>query len=103
MTTLLKRGKQGVITWLYSLYVQTCKDPISLDIQGALKNPSKVFEDIPISHPPIWDLDNAINLNQGSIPSSIRPYKYSYDQKNEMGHMVEVVTWNIQFKQWHIT
>ena len=78
MTTLLKKGKQGVITQLYSLYVQTCKAPISPDIQRVLKNTSKVFEDIPISHPPIRDLDNVINLNLGSIPSSIRPYKYPY-------------------------
>ena len=63
MTTLLKKGKQGVITQLYSLDVQTCKALISPDIEGVLKNPSKVFEDIPISHPPIQDLDNAINLN----------------------------------------
>ena len=73
ITTLLKKGKQGVITQLYSLDVQTCKAPISPDIQRVLKNPSKVFEDIPISHPPIQDLDNAINLNIGSVPSIIRP------------------------------
>ena len=82
MTTLLKKGKQGVNTQLYSLYVQTCKAPISPDIQRVLKNPSKAFEDIPISHPPIQDLDNAINLNIGSVPSIIRPYKYPYGQKN---------------------
>ena len=64
------------------------------DIQRVLKNPSKVFVDIPISHPPIQDLDNAINLNLGSVPSSIRPYKYPYVQKNEMDHMVETMTRN---------
>ena len=75
MTTLLKKGKQGVITQLYSLDVQTCKAPIFSDIQRVLKNPSKLFGDIPISHPPIQELDNDINLNMGVIPSIIRPYK----------------------------
>ena len=32
MTMLLKKGKQGINTQLYSLDVQTCKSPISLDI-----------------------------------------------------------------------
>ena len=63
MTTLLNKGKQGVITQLYSLDVETCKSYISLDIQRVLKNPSKIFEDILVSHPPIRYLDNAINLN----------------------------------------
>ena len=91
VTTLLKKGKQGVITQLYSLDVQTCKPHISPNIQRILKNPSKVFEDIPISHPPIQYLDNAINLNLGSVPSIIRPYKYPYVQKNEMDQMVKSV------------
>ena len=53
MKTLLKKGKQGVNTQVYSLDVQTCKAPISPDFQRVLKNTSKVFEDIPISHPHI--------------------------------------------------
>ena len=92
MTKLLKKGKKCVITQLYSLDVQTCNAPISPYIQRVLKNPSKLFEYIPISHPPISYLDNVINLNLGSITSSIRPYKYPYGHNNEMDHMVEVVT-----------
>ena len=75
MTTLLKKGKQGVYTQLYSLDVQTCKSHISLDIQRVLKNPSKVFEDILVSHPHIWDLENSIHLNLERIPCNIIPYK----------------------------
>ena len=82
MTILLTKGKQGVITQLYSLYVQTCKAPISPDIQRVLKNPSKIFEDIQISHPPIRDLDNNIKLNLGIFPSINRPYKHPYGHKN---------------------
>ena len=84
MKTMLNKGKQGLITHLYSLDIQTCKAPIFPDIQMVLKNPSKVFEYIPISHPPIQDLYNSINLNMGSVPSSIITYKYPYGQKNEM-------------------
>ena len=94
MKKLLKKGKIGVSTKLYSLYVQTCKGPISPNIQRVLKNASKVFEDIPISHPTIRDLENAINLNMVGVPSIIRPDKYPYGhgQKNEMEEMVKVVT-----------
>ena len=91
MTKLLKKGKQGVITQLYSLYVQTCKALISPDIQRVLKYPSKVFEDIPIIHPPIQDLENAINLNLGSGPSIIKTYKYPYGKKYEMDQIVKEV------------
>ena len=92
MKTLLNKGKQGVNTQLYSLDVQTCNTPISPYIQRVLKKNSKVYEYIPISHTPIHELDNAINLNMGSIPSSIISYKYPYGQKNEMEQMVEATT-----------
>ena len=90
-TTLLKKGKQGVITQLYSLDVQTRKAPTSLDIQTVLKKHSKVFEYIPISHSPIQDLENVIKLNMGSAPSIIIPYKYTYGKNKEMEKMVEAV------------
>jgi hypothetical protein len=54
MTKLLKKGHQGVIVELCSLYVQTSKPSITLDIQWIIDNHSKVFEDIPIGIPPHW-------------------------------------------------
>ena len=74
MKTLLNKLKQGVNTQLYSLYVQTLKAPISLDIQRVLNTTSKVFEDILTSHLPIRDLDNDINLNMRSINFIIGNY-----------------------------
>ena len=70
----------------------TCKSLVLLDIQRVLKIPSKVSEDIPISHSTIHDLENDINLNLGSVPSIIKPYKFPHGQKNEMEQMVKPVT-----------
>jgi hypothetical protein len=52
MTKLLKNGNQGVIEQLCSLYVQTSKPYIPLDIQGIIDKHSKVFEYIPKGLPP---------------------------------------------------
>jgi hypothetical protein len=47
MNTLLKKGNQGVIVQLCSLYVQPSKPFIPLGIQGIIDNNSKLFEDLP--------------------------------------------------------
>jgi hypothetical protein len=47
MKKLLKKGHQGVIAQLCSLYVQTSKPSIPLDLQGIIDKHSKVFEDTP--------------------------------------------------------
>jgi hypothetical protein len=52
MKKLLEKGHQGVISQLCSLYVQTSKPFIPLDIQGIIDKHSKVFEDIPRGLPP---------------------------------------------------
>jgi hypothetical protein len=52
MTKLLKKGNQGVIAQLYSLYVQTSKPYIPLYLQGIIDKHSKVFEDITKGLPP---------------------------------------------------
>ena len=52
MKTLLKKGHQGVISQLCSLYVQTSKPSIPIDLQGIIDKHSKVFEDIPKDTPP---------------------------------------------------
>jgi hypothetical protein len=52
MKRLLKKGHRGIIAQLCSLYVQTSKTSIPLDLQGIIDNHSKVFEDIPKGLPP---------------------------------------------------
>ena len=73
MITLLKKGKQGVITQLFSLDVQTSKASISPYFQRVLNKPSKVFEDIPISLPLVWDMVHVIHLIPGIDFSSVIP------------------------------
>jgi hypothetical protein len=78
MTKLLKKGHQGVIAQLCSLYVQTSKPSIPQDLQRIIDNHSKVFEDIPKGLPPTQNHDHEIHLIPGSVPPNIRPYRYPY-------------------------
>jgi hypothetical protein len=89
MTKLLKKGHQGVIVQLCSLYVQTSKPSIPLDIQGIIDMQSKLFEDIPRGLPPTCNHDHAIHQTPRSVHPNIRPYRYLYAQKSEIEHMVE--------------
>jgi hypothetical protein len=74
MTKLLKKRHQAVIVQLCSLYVQTSKPYISLDLQGIVDNNSKVFEDIPKGIPPTRDHGHSIHLILGSVLPNIMPY-----------------------------
>ena len=89
MTKFLKGGHQGVVAQLWPLGVQTSKVPISPDLQRVINKHSKVFEDIPKGLPPIRDLDHVIRLIPGIVHPNIRPYRYPYSQKCEIGHMVD--------------
>jgi hypothetical protein len=89
MTKILKKGHQRVIVQLCSLYVQTSKPSIPLDLQGIIDKHSKVFEDIPKGLSPTRNHDHAIHLIPGSVHPNIRPYRYPYAQKSEIEHMVE--------------
>ena len=74
MKNLLKRGHKGVVSQLFSLYFQTSKLPISLDLQRVINKHYKVFEDIPKGIPPIRYFDHAIHLIPGGVPPNIIPY-----------------------------
>jgi len=87
MIKLQRKEQQGVISQLCSLEVPTLKSSISPDLQKVLDNHSKVFE-TPKGPPPIRDHDNVIHLIPGSVPPNIRPYRYPYAQKGEIGCMV---------------
>ena len=89
MIKLLKKGHQGVIAQLCSLYVQKSKSFISPNLQRVIDNHSKVFEDIPKGLPAPWDHDHDIHLIPGSVPPNVRPYIYPYGQKSEIERMVE--------------
>ena len=87
MTNLLKKEQWGIIVHLFSLDVKTLKSFISLDLQNALDNHSKVFE-TPKGILPIFDHDHAIHFILGSVPPNIIPYKYPYAQRSEIERMV---------------
>ena len=85
----MKEGHQGVVAQLYSLDVQTSKPSISLDLYMVIDQHYKVFEDIPKRLPPTRYYDHAIHLIIESIHPNIKPYRYPYAQKREIGCMVE--------------
>jgi hypothetical protein len=89
MTKLLKKGNNGVIVQLFSLYVQTYKPCIPLDIQGIIDKHSKVFEDIPRGLPPTLNHDHAIHLILGSTSPNIRRYIYPYEIECMVEEMLE--------------
>jgi hypothetical protein len=89
MTKLLKKGHQGIIAQLFSLYVQTSKPSIPQDLQGSIDKNSKLFEDIPKGLPPTRNHDHEIHLIPGSVPPNIRPYRYPYTRKSEIERMIE--------------
>jgi hypothetical protein len=91
MTKLLKKGNQGVVAQLCSLYFQTYKPSISLYLQGIIDKHSKVFEDIPKGIQPTQNHDHDIHLIPGIFPPNIRPYRYCYAYKSEIEHMVEEI------------
>jgi hypothetical protein len=76
MTKLLKKGHHGVISQLCSLDVQTYISPSLMDLQMVINNHSKVFGEIPRVLPPARYHDHAIQLQLGSVPPNIRPYRY---------------------------
>jgi hypothetical protein len=47
MKKLLKKGHHGVIIPLFSLYSQTSKPSLPLDLKGIIDKNCKVFDDIP--------------------------------------------------------
>lgn len=60
----------------------------SKEIQRILEQYQKVFS-IPNTHPPARNREHAITLQEGTASINLRPYMYSFDQKNEIEKMVK--------------
>ena len=71
MTFFLKKGQHGAIAQLCSLYIQTSKPSIPLDLQKVIENHSKVFEDIPKGLPHTQEHGHAFHLILGSLPPTL--------------------------------
>ena len=57
-------------------------------IQQLLDQYQKVFQ-MPQSLPPTRNREHAITLKEGSSPVNLRPYRYSFEQKNEIEKLVK--------------
>jgi hypothetical protein len=89
MKKLLEKGHLGVVSQLFSLYVQASILYAPLYLQIVIKNDSKVFGEILKGLPHARDHDHAIHLQPGSVPPNIRPCMYSYTQKSEIESMIQ--------------
>lgn len=58
-----------------------------MEIVELLQKYNKVFDE-PASHPPHRSRDHQIVLKKGSLPISVRPYRYLYFQKIEIEKIV---------------
>lgn len=84
MGKVLKKG-QALIAHLFMLNVEAQKEQEQTDkaIQEVLNQYVDVFVE-PKSLPHIRALGHAIPLKPGSLPVSLRPYRYNYHQKDEL-------------------
>ncbi|KAJ3708704.1 hypothetical protein LUZ61_012409 [Rhynchospora tenuis] len=62
--------------------------PVPPPLQSVLGNFNHIFQE-PTSLPPHRSVDHAIALQEGSKPVSMRPYRYSYFQREEIERIVE--------------
>jgi hypothetical protein len=84
MSKLLKKEHHGLLAQLCSLYVQTCRSFVLVDLQIVINNHFKVFREMPKGIPPTRDRYHAIHLQPRSVQPNIRPYRYPYVQKSEI-------------------
>lgn len=72
---------------LYDLSQQTPKVDVLVPVFELLQKYADIFEE-PMALPPTRNCDHTITLMPDAHPFSLRPYKYSYDQKDAIEHMI---------------
>jgi len=89
MGKLIRKG-QTLMAHLFMVSMDTTTE------QETIEEPIKVvlqqFEDVfaePKGLPPVRSLDHSILLKLGSLPVSLRPYKYNYYKKEELEKQVK--------------
>eukprot|EP00253_Pinus_taeda_P023739 PITA_23739 len=92
MEKLLKKGNHGVVAQFNAIQVvETKPSPIHLEMQRILNNHLPVF-DKPQGLPPSrGEHDHSITLVPGAQPPNVRPYRYSFTQKNEIENIIKEV------------
>ena len=89
MIRAIQMGEQGVLVEyengeLVEAIVLEC---VPMPIQTVLEKYEIVFQ-MPQELPPQRSKDHAITLKEGTAPISVRPYRYSYVQKQEIEKLV---------------
>lgn len=90
MEKVMKQNRMGYLLELTSLFESQEQSEKSLpvqEIQAVTARYKEVFE-MPKSLPPPRNREHAIILQNGYVPVNLRPYKYSYIQKNEIEKLV---------------
>jgi len=89
MEKLIWKGAPGIIARCYSLEGSEEIKIVIPELQEVLAHHSKVFEELPKLLPPEREQDHAIELLAGSNPQNVIPYRYPYQQKNEIKKLVK--------------
>lgn len=97
---MLAKGWKGVKSKLFLMITTTANsdlyqaEPLQLvnptlePILDLMKQHQHLFQ-VPKQIPPQRDHDRSIPLKPNTEPIKVRPYRYSYDQKNEIERLVE--------------
>ncbi|KAL3373488.1 hypothetical protein AABB24_005465 [Solanum stoloniferum] len=86
---ILKKG-HALIAHLFmmSIMPNASEDPPDVVVQEMIDQYAKVFDE-PKSLPPMRSLDHVIPLKHEAMPVNLRPYRYNYNQKNELEKQVK--------------
>ncbi|XP_042939584.1 uncharacterized protein LOC122274627 [Carya illinoinensis] len=80
--------RKGMLLPLVQLQQPASKEPIDSEVEEVLKKFVVVFEE-PKGLPPKRSHDHKIYLKEGTMPISVRPYRYPFVQKAEIEKIVK--------------
>ncbi|KAJ3687163.1 hypothetical protein LUZ61_016327 [Rhynchospora tenuis] len=84
-----KKGSLMVLAHIRALEEPQLTDtPVPSQLQSTLTDFDHIFQE-PTELPPKRSIDHEIPLKEGSQPVSIRPYRYSYFQREEIEKIIE--------------
>ncbi|KAH0671271.1 hypothetical protein KY285_023835 [Solanum tuberosum] len=88
MSRILKKGNALIAhLFMMSMMPNASEDPPDAAVQEVIDQYVEVFAE-PKSLLPMRSLDHAIPLKLGAMPVSLRPYRYNYNQKDELEKQV---------------
>ncbi|OIT26263.1 putative mitochondrial protein [Nicotiana attenuata] len=84
---LLQQGSSCCLVQLYDLSKQTPEEKVPAPVLELLQKYAVIFEE-PMALPPKRSCEHTITLMPDAHPFSLRPYRYSHDQKNAIEQMI---------------